>query len=413
MKRWLKTQFRTFGKLYVWWRDQLTIVGKTIFLVMLGSLPTFADSGAVWAIVFIGSSTLLLVAAMTSYVFRPRLSVQAACPRDWMCRESRRVPLRVTNESRRPVYDVRLELVSRPGVWEVVEGEAFARVLGSGQTITVSVLVRALRRSQFQLPGLRATTSFPLNLRVRSQRFPIRREALILPFYRDLRSFDLLRYIPSLVRGQDLAMQTVGLTGEYVGSREYQPGLPVRKWDYASWARLGRPVVREFSEPRYPSVAVVVDTFFPAVMCEGQRDVPALEATLSLAAAVTGGLIAHGYRVGMLTVGHDIYTADCRFSPENHTVVLECLAVARPCPLNRFGELTEQLQHAPCTWDLAIVLSHRWETEQEELFQLVTRRNATGRRVCIQLDGEQADVRVPDFGHCVTSSQIEAGQVDL
>ncbi|MFO7901771.1 MAG: DUF58 domain-containing protein [Planctomycetota bacterium] len=417
MSNWFQTQFRTFRRVYIWWRDQLTIVGKMIFLVMIGSLPTFADSGAVLAIVFIASSTILLVAAAASFLFRPRLSVRATCPNNWMCRESRVVPVRITNRSRFPVYELRLDMVSIPGVWEIVEAEAFVKVLKPGETITVSLRVKALRRGEFQLPELRATTSFPLNLRIRSKAFPVRRQALILPFYRELRSFDLLRFMPNLVQGQDLALQTVGLTGEYVGSREYQPGLAVRKWDYASWARLGRPVVREFSEPRYPSVAVIVDTFFPTWRHERGELVPELEATLSLAAAVTEALVAHGYRLSMLTIGKDCFTSDCRFSSENHVVVLERLALGNPCHLDGLKELAGRLEHSPTTWDLAIVLSHRWESEQEELFQLATRRNASGRRVLVQLD-EQVDEQAhadadPGFGHRVTASQIEAGQVDL
>lgn len=413
MRDWFRTQFRTFRRVYIWWRDQLTPVGKTIFLVMIGSLPTFADSGAVLAIVFMTSGTMLLVAAATSFLFRPRLSVRASCPSNWMCRESRVVPTRVTNRSRFPVYELWLDVVSTPGVWEVAEAGTFLKVLKPGETTTVSVRIKALRRGEFELPELRATTSFPLNIRIRSQRFPLRRTALILPFYRELRSFDLLRFMPNLVQGQDVALQTVGITGEYVGSREYQPGLAVRKWDYASWARLGRPVVREFSEPRYPSVAVIVDTFFPAGRHASGELVPELEATLSLAAAVTEALVTHSYRISLLTIGNECLTSDCRFSSENHVAVLERLALGTPCQLDGLKELAAQLEHSPATWDLAIVLSHRWDKEQEQLFQLATRRNASGRRVWIRREEQAHAYTDPGFGHCVTASQIEAGQVDL
>lgn len=330
-----------------------------------------------------------------------------------MCRESRVVPVRITNRSRCPVYELQLDMVSTPGIWEVTDAGTCVKVLKPGETITVPVRVKARRRGQFQLPELRAKTSFPLNVRIRSQAFPVGREALILPFYWELRSFDLLRFVPNLVQGRDLALQSVGVTGEYVGSREYQPGLAVRKWDYASWARLGRPVVREFSEPRYPSVAVIVDTFFPTQRHAGGELVPELEASLSLAAAITEGLIARSCRISMLAVGNDCFTSDCRFSAENHVVMLERLARGKPSALDGLKELAGRLEQPPATWDLAIVLSHRWEREQEDLFQLATRRNASGSRVLIQLREQARGGADPGFGHCVTGSQIEAGQVDL
>ncbi|MFW6170325.1 MAG: DUF58 domain-containing protein [Planctomycetota bacterium] len=412
MRDWFQTQFRTFRRVYIWWRDQLTIVGKMIFLVMIGSLPTFADSGAVLAIVFIASSMVLLVAAATSFLFRPRLSVRASCPSNWMCGESRVVPVRITNRSRCPAYQLQLDMLPTPGVWEVTDGGTFITVLKPGETITVPVRVKARRRGQFQLPELLAKTSFPLNVRIRCKAFAVRREALILPFYRELRSFDLLRFVPNLVQGRDVALQSVGVRGEYVGSREYQPGLPVRKWDYASWARLGRPVVREFSEPRYPSVAVIVDTFFPSRRHEGGELVPELEATLSLAAAITEALIARSCRISMLAIGNDYLTSDCRVSAENHVVMLERLALGKPSPLDGLKQLAGRLEQPPAAWDLAIVLSHRWEREQEDLFQLATRWNASGRRVLIQLQ-EQAGGADPGVEHCVTGAQIEAGEVDL
>jgi hypothetical protein len=45
----------------------------------------------------------------------------------------------------------------------------------------------------------------------------------------------------------------------YIGSREYREGVPVRNWDFSSWARLGKPILREFSSPASRSVRIVVD----------------------------------------------------------------------------------------------------------------------------------------------------------
>ena len=36
--------------------------------------------------------------------------------------------------------------------------------------------------------------------------------------------------------------------------------MPVRRWDFASWARLGRPIVREFHAQGVETVLLIVDT---------------------------------------------------------------------------------------------------------------------------------------------------------
>ena len=53
----------------------------------------------------------------------------------------------------------------------------------------------------------------------------------------------------------------VGDSLEFVGTREYREGDPLRKIDWRSWARLGRPVVKEFQEEYFSRIALVLDTF--------------------------------------------------------------------------------------------------------------------------------------------------------
>ena len=46
--------------------------------------------------------------------------------------------------------------------------------------------------------------------------------------------------------------------------------MAVRRWDYGSWARLGKPVVREFSNPQFPKARILLDL-------SGQRSRNAME----------------------------------------------------------------------------------------------------------------------------------------
>lgn len=71
---------------------------------------------------------------------------------------------------------------------------------------------------------------------------------------------------------------------DYTGSREYEAGMSVRRWDFPSWARLGVPIVREFQSPSIQHVFLIIDTALEQEMgASDDGTYPAFEQMLSLA----------------------------------------------------------------------------------------------------------------------------------
>ena len=116
-------------------------------------------------------------------------------------------------------------------------------------------LVRALRRQ----PA-------PDTLLVLPRRYPL--PAVALPGAR--------RYQPG---GIALA-SSVGDSEEFVSLRDYRPGDPLKRIHWRSWARTGKPVVREYQDEFFVRHALVLDTF--ARTDQGER----LEAAVSVAASL-------------------------------------------------------------------------------------------------------------------------------
>ncbi len=56
---------------------------------------------------------------------------------------------------------------------------------------------------------------------------------------------------------------SLGDSIEFVGTREYREGDPLRRIHWRSWARRGSPVVKEYQEEYFSRVALVLDTFLP------------------------------------------------------------------------------------------------------------------------------------------------------
>src|SRR5690606_22341242 len=61
--------------------------------------------------------------------------------------------------------------------------------------------------------------------------------------------------------GGDATSNAIGQTGEFVGLRDYRPGDPLRQIHWRSWARTGRPIVKEIEDTFYPRYGLVLDTF--------------------------------------------------------------------------------------------------------------------------------------------------------
>ena len=109
------------------------------------------------------------------------------------------------------------------------------------------------------------------------------------------------RYQPG---GIPLASE-VGDSLEFVGTREYREGDPLRKIHWRSWARLGKPVVKEYQEEYFSRIALVLDTFLPKRPRPRER--ARFEAAISMLASVAEHFSRSEEVVDILAAGPDLY----------------------------------------------------------------------------------------------------------
>jgi uncharacterized protein (DUF58 family) len=203
-----------------------------------------------------------------------------------------------------------------------------------------------------------------------------------------------------------------GRGGDYFGSREYVPGMPVRRWDYSSWARLGQPVVRELADPQQPTAAIVVDTCLPLAAKPAADGVVAeLEATLSLAAALSDALTAQGHQVVLLAVGGEMHDLSSAGPLHQHDMVLRRLAEAKAAPEDSLAALRTELQSMPLPEAMFVLLGD-WNAARDGLCEDVLLRGCALRRIFV---GERAAEKAKrTSGDVVTSiAEIEAGGVEI
>jgi uncharacterized protein (DUF58 family) len=191
------------------------------------------------------------------------------------------------------------------------------------------------------------------------------------------------RYQPG---GIPLASSTGDAT-EFVGTRDYREGDPLRRIHWRSWARRGRPVVKEYHEEYFSRVALVLDTYLPRRA--RREDRRAFEAAISLVASIADRLSRSEEVVDVLAAGPDVYEVSAGRSLGYLGNVLDVLACLDPCHDPPFAGVSAPLldRLSRLTTVVAVVLD--WD-EPRERFLLHVRRLGVAVRVFLVRTGAAA-----------------------
>ncbi|TWU43810.1 hypothetical protein Q31b_13420 [Novipirellula aureliae] len=210
----------------------------------------------------------------------------------------------------------------------------------------------------------------------------------------------------------------IGESPEYIGNREYVAGDSARRIDYRSWARLGRPIVREYQEEYYCRVALVLDTFVDARskrrFANASRDVDCeFEAAVSLSASIADALSRGEYLLDLFAAGPELYV----FRAGRHTAhlenVLEILACVDACPKNPFEKVSPAISEELNNISTVIGVFLDWDASRAQLARTAAER---GCRVVIYVvrDGETSEPIEFDEGRVIQiqTDAIRSGGIE-
>jgi len=253
-------------RVYLSVRRSLTVASVAVLLASFLTLNVIW--GFPWAGMMGGCVAVLLVGFALNRVMQPRLKVSVALPRSAIAGHTFSVNVRLYNPRYVPAMGLRVGW-HREGVgdghakrssdqWEA-SPPVSVDSLRNGHAMNWHGAMRFDRRGIHPLPPFQVASTFPFHL---------------FYFRREIDTQTKIAITPAPLGGDEDPASQVMLTAlgdwakrlvagapvEYVGNREYQVGVPVRRWDFASWARLGRPIVREYQSPSVEAVTVIVDT---------------------------------------------------------------------------------------------------------------------------------------------------------
>ena len=373
------------GALVRWHEERLTARGRYVMWAAgaLGFMGADTRRSQVYVLFALASGALLAAVLLTA-VLRPRARLECALP----ARATAHVPLvlraRVWAEGR-PRDHLRLSF-PRPVQWgsslPVRPRETFLAATPEAPT-EARVELRPVRRGRYVVPAPTLRATDPLALAASGA--PAGREQVLLVYPRfytleDFRAPAGRRYQPG---GIPLA-SSAGDAIEFVGTREYREGDPVKNIHWRSWARRGQPVVKEYQEEYFARIALVLDTFAPGR--PRPEDERSFEAAISVLASIADHYSRSDFVVDILAAGPEVYEVSAGRSLAYLDNILDVLACLEPCHEPSFAAIGPALFDKLARITTVVAVLQDWD-EARERFLREVKALGTAVQVIVVHDG--------------------------
>jgi uncharacterized protein (DUF58 family) len=248
----------------------------------------------------------------------------------------------------------------------------------------VRLIFHPRQRGRYVLPGLGVARVDPFGLARSKAVWLAEQVVLAYPRYFTLDELPLpmgRRYQPG---GIPLASE-VGDSLEFVGTREYREGDALRKIHWRSWARIGKPVVKEYQEEYFSRIALILDTFLPRRPRPRERE--RFEGAISLLASVAEHFSRGDEVVDILAAGPDLYEVSTGRSLGYLDNVLDVLACLEPSPAPPFESIGPALFERLERLTTVVAVMLEWD-EAREAFLRRVRAMGVAVRILLVHEGE-------------------------
>jgi uncharacterized protein (DUF58 family) len=226
-------------------------------------------------------------------------------------------------------------------------------LLPGGET-EVRVELTPLRRGILRFNGVTLARPDPLGLFRSFAKTPAVQTVLILPKRHPLPPIAL----PGTMRYQEGGVAlaaNVGRSEEFVALRDYRHGDPMRHIHWRSWAKTGKPIVKEFEDEFFVRHALVLDTF------DDEPQSELLEEAVSVAASFACAVLTQESLLDLLFVGNQSYCFTAGRGIAHADQMLEILASVANCADKKFETLEQLVLNHISAVSGCICVLQRWD----------------------------------------------------
>lgn len=420
--------FSAVAGLWFWMRRRLTGAGLFALgtLVMAGALGI--DTNQTLAYQIFAFLCALVAAAMLAVLpLRPKFQVARVLPRMITAGQNFDYRVRVKNLGTRPAdglalledlgdprppfaeFRAKLRFPSYRGWWRLARhnqvahiGETALPALAPRAEIEVRVHGRAYRRGTLRFEGMSVARADPLGLLRRLAHTALPDKIVVLPRRYALPPL-LLPGTRRYQHGGVTLASSVGESEEFMSLRDYRAGDPLQRIHWKSYARSGRPVVKEYQDEYFERHALVLDTF-----ADGGHEV--FEEAVSLAASFACTLNTQESLLDLVFVGSESYCYTAgrgQLQPGN---LVQILAGVRACADREFRRLHEAVLARRAALSGCILILLAWDEARQALVRALQHG---GLPLVVLVVSEREVEAAPAWLHLLAPGKIAQGLARL
>ena len=349
-----------------------SMTAASVTLLLIGIITLNIIWGYPWSGLFSACMSMLFVGWIINRIMRPNLEIDFSLPNSSTAGQPFSVVTHVKNRGRLPAMDLGVAFrgtkptgkaksswrtgnrASRSEPCQTLTPPQSLPLIRPADRTDLHASLSFQRRGVHLLPDVVVTSMFPFHLFRSSRLFRSETRIAVTPRLLSGDEDTLARALLNTLGGWSRKLLS-GDALDYTGSREYEVGMPVRRWDFASWARLGRPIVREFQSPSIQMVTLIVDTSIGEdSLTQDREDQPLLERVLSFAATAVIDLTRKTIRVRMYVTSESPSSFDAVGSsqsiPDSESLLIR-LAAAQSVSIDdadaRAREMVDQVGRLP------------------------------------------------------------------
>lgn len=403
--------FPTFKNVGRFFRNNITRPGRTLlFLLFFSSIGlVYLDTPLVF--LFSAILTILGFSAVASFLFRPNLECKLVTPELVQANAEIKADIYLKNLRTRSTFEVFIDANQDTEEFQLNprSNDLSIGMIPPKRTERENLFFSFKRRGIYTFPNLSVGSTFPFNLFRFRQNKHFTERIIVTPAFKDLEYLELPKSQHAIDFENERTVKIAMSAGasEYVGNREYQTGMPVRRWDFSSWARTGKPIVREFRENQRGDAMVFIDSFFADTKSKEANE--KFELLLSLAAAITNELANQHIEIANLVVGTKVYPISFSSIDEQLVQVGKVLAEVSPTDEASANELLDEdfVQSATENGSIAILIFGKTDDTRTEFANLIAYENPNHLLILVNGDSSTST-----DSHClVTYEQIKDGSV--
>jgi len=348
-------------------RPGLVVLGSLLVASIMGMDADNTLAYQAFALLF----ALVVIPMCLSIRFRGRFSVERSLPRFGTVGIPIQYQVSVKNLTKRAQTDLALlENLADPrpgfGAWRnvLLHGEKWSNsfrftrarqrnpfqqakvreeripALLPGGHADVGIELTPFRRGTLRFTGATVARADPLGVFRSFSTVRVPQTTLILPRRYPLPAIAL----PGTMEYQEGGVaqsSNVGRSEEFVSLRDYRRGDPLRQIHWRSWAKVGKPIVKECEDEFFVRHALILDTFTP------QPHGEVFEEAVSVASSFACTVVTQESLLDLLFVGAEAYCFTAGRGLAHADQMLEILASVQACRQRPFESLeTAVLDHA-------------------------------------------------------------------